>query len=85
MDTSSIEHRLEAGENLKIKYRYPCEKEAGGCCQRHGVRSDKLVDVSVELDRFYTNFRGVTPIWLEADEVIEITWDDGVYEEFPVE
>jgi hypothetical protein len=80
MDVKSIEHRLEAGEKLKIKYRYPLETY-GANEARHGLRTDKLVDVSVDLERFYTNFRGGTPIWLNIDEVIEIVPDDGVYED----
>ena len=85
MDVRSVEARLEAGEKLKIKYRYPCETGGDKCCPRQGVRSDKLLDVSTELERFYTNFRGETPIWLEAKEVIEIVPDDEVYEELPAE
>jgi len=82
MDLASIEQRLEAGEDLKIKYRYPVE--AGKCPSgsRHGIRSDKLLDVSVELGRFYTVFRGEVPIWIEVGEVIEIAPDDGVYMDF---
>lgn len=84
MDIASINRKLEAGEALKIKYRYPLESGSRSC-PKYGVRSDKLVDVSLELKRLYVNFRGVTPIWLESDEVIEILPDDGVYEEFPQE
>ena len=83
MDLASIEKRLEAGESLKIKYRYPMEPEGYARGFQYGVRSDKLLDVSVELGRLYTVFRGKTPIWLEADEIIEIVSDDGVYEDFP--
>lgn len=83
MDVESIEQKLVAGEALKIKYRYPLEIVGYTSRPRFGVRSDKLLDVSVALKRFYTKFRGETPIWLEADEVIEIGPDDGVYEDFP--
>lgn len=79
MDVKAIERRLEAGEKLKIKYRYPRDTEKG---TKWGVRSDKLVDVSSELKRFYTTFRGDTPIWLKADEVIEISPDDCQYQDF---
>lgn len=81
MDIASIESKLESGESLKIKYRYPIE---GGykSAQKYAVRSDKLLDVSLELNRFYTQFRGDVPIWVEAHEVIEITEDDGVYKDF---
>ena len=82
MDLASIEQRLEAGEDLKIKYRYPVEPAGNRRNPRCGVRSDKLLDVSVELERFYVNFRGETPIWLEVAEVVEIVPDDGVYEDF---
>lgn len=85
MDLSAIERRLEEGEDLKVKYRYPVERSARGGTAQHCVRSDKLLDVSVELQRFYTNFRGETPIWLEEDEIIEIVPDDGRYEDFPYE
>lgn len=80
MDLESIEQRLVAGEGLKVKYRYPV-KSSGRA--RNAVRTDKLLDVSVELRRFYTKYRGESPIWLEIDEVLEISRDDGVYEEFP--
>ena len=82
MDFASIEKKLEAGEGLKIKYRYPYMTEGYAGSSKYGVRSDKLLDVSVELGRLYTAFRGETPIWLEADEIIEIVPDDGVYEDF---
>ena len=81
MDLLSIEQRLVAGEELKVKYQYPIENPDGRSA-RHGVRTDKLLDVSVELNRFYTKFRGEKPIWVDIEEVIEITPDDGVYEEF---
>ena len=82
MDMMSIEMKLEAGEELKIKYRYPCETGGYAGNSQYGVRSDKLLDVSVELKRLYTSFRGQLPIWLEMDEVIEIVPDDGVYQDF---
>ena len=82
MDFESIDQRLESGEDLKIKYRYPLAEGADTWGLQYGVRSDKLVDVSVERKRFYTNFRGEIPIWLENHEVIEIVPDDGVYQEF---
>ena len=85
MDIAAIDQKLEAGENLKIKYRYPSQPNGHSGRPQYGIRSDKLVDVSVELDRFYTNFRGQTPIWLESDEVIEVVPDDGIYQEFTVE
>ena len=77
MDLASIEQRLVAGEELKVKYRYPFEDS-----NKHGIRTDKLLDVSLELRRFYTKFRGESPIWLDIGEVIEVTPDDGVYEDF---
>ncbi|HEY3298377.1 MAG TPA: hypothetical protein VGK34_06945 [Armatimonadota bacterium] len=88
MKASSAAQRLESGEALKIKYRYPQavpeDAPSKDDASRYGVRTDRLVDVSAELDRFYVKFRGKKPIWLEADEVIEITPDDGIYEEcFP--
>lgn len=82
MDLSSIEQRLEAGENLKIKYRYPVESDGFSHGKRYGIRSDKLLDVSVELGRLYASFRGQTPVWVEIDEVIEVASDDGVYADF---
>lgn len=83
MDLASIDERLVAGEALKIKYRYPVED--GGRGTKFGVRTDKLLDVSVDLGRFYTKFRGDAAIWLTGDEVIEIVPDDGIYEELPAE
>lgn len=85
MDLASIEERLVAGENLKVKYRYPVETRGYSRRPQYGVRSDKLLDVSVELKRFYTKFRGESPIWLHAKEVLEVTPDDGVYEDFAPE
>ncbi|HUV05447.1 MAG TPA: hypothetical protein VMX94_10110 [Armatimonadota bacterium] len=85
MDLASIAQRLEAGEGLKIKYRYPIQPSDCRSGPRCGIRTDKLLDVSVELGRFYTVFRGEVPIWLEADEVLEITPDDGVYMDFTEE
>jgi hypothetical protein len=82
MDIAFVQHRLESGESLKIKYRYPLDTIGCVSGAQHGVRSDRLVDVSVDLSRFYVRFRGVTPIWLVEDEVIEIIPDDGVYEDF---
>jgi hypothetical protein len=83
IDIESLEARLAAGEALKIKYRYPIDSESHS--PAYGVRTDKLVDVSVERRRFYTLFRGTVPIWIEEEEVIEITPDDGEYCDFPVE
>ena len=83
MDLASIDEKLVAGEALKIKYRYPVEDAGRG--SRFGVRTDKLLDVSLDLERFYTKFRGDEPIWVSADEMIEIVPDDGVYEELPGE
>lgn len=85
MDLASIEEKLVAGEGLKIKYRYPIKARGSATRARYGVRTDKLLDVSVELNRFYTKFRGESPIWLDAKEVIEVTPDDGVYQDFPRE
>ena len=76
MDLAEIEERLVAGEELKVKYKYPYEDS-----NKHGIRTDKLLDVSLELNRFYTKFRGESPIWLDVEEVIEVTLDDGVYED----
>jgi len=81
MDLTLIEQRLVDGEALKVKYRYPCVRAPGKRGPEFGVRSDKLVDVSLERNRFYTLFRGTTPVWLEEEDVIEIAEDDGVYEE----
>lgn len=82
MDVNSIAQRLDAGESLKVKYRYPQDSGDATNTTVYGVRSDKLVDVSVKLKRFYTKFRGKTPVWIEADEVLHITTDDGIYEDF---
>ena len=49
MDLASIAQRLEAGEGLKIKYRYPIEPSEGRSGPRYGIRTDPLLDVSVEL------------------------------------
>lgn len=79
-DLAAIEEQMTLGKSFKIKYRYPMETGTNREC--FGVRSDKLQDVSKELGRFYTLFRGATPIWIEEDEVLEIGQDDGIYEEF---
>lgn len=85
LDLASIEEQLELGRRFKIKYRYPREEFAGQKGPPCGMRSDRLVDVSIELRRFYTLFRGATPIWLEEEEIIELVPDDGIYEEFSEE
>ena len=85
MDLAAIEERLVSGDELKIKYRYPVENTGRSYGTQFGVRTDKLLDVSVELARFYTKFRGESPVWLSAEEVLEIIPDDGVYEELPAE
>ncbi|MDI6828123.1 MAG: hypothetical protein QME62_06545 [Armatimonadota bacterium] len=82
MDLMAIESKLISGEGLKIKYRYPRQLNPGEKGPAYGVRTDKLVDVSTELRRFYVLFRKEKPIWINEDEVIEITSDDGIYEEF---
>ncbi len=79
-DLAALEDQMTLGKSFKIKYRYPLE--TGTNRERFAVRSDKLMDVSKELGRFYTLYRGVTPIWLEADEIIEMSPDDGLYEDF---
>lgn len=79
VDLAAIEEQMTLGKSFKIKYRYPVE--TGTNRETYGVRSDKLQDVSPELGRLYTLFRGATPIWVEQDEVLEISPDDGVYEE----
>lgn len=85
MDLAAIEERIVSGESLKIKYRYPVENTGRSHGSQFGVRTDKLLDVSVELGRFYAKFRGDSPIWLSAEEVLEIAPDDGVYAELPAE
>jgi hypothetical protein len=80
VDLAAIEEQMTLGKSFKIKYRYP--QETGTNRDSFGVRSDKLMDVSVELGRFYTLFHGSTPIWLEEDEILELSPDDGIYEEF---
>lgn len=77
MDLFSVARKLESGDKLKVTYRYPSQ----GDDNQYGIRSDKLVDISVERKRIYTNFRGQTPIWIEEGEVIEVSEDDGIYEE----
>lgn len=81
MDLIEIERRLESGESLKVKYKYPAE--ASSSASGYGIRSDKLVDISRDLDRLYAKFQGETPIWIQSDEVLEILPDDGVYQDFP--
>ncbi len=83
MDIAAIEQKLVSGEELKIKYKYPIETGGSSRGPQFSVRTDKLLDVSIELKRFYTKFRGEAPIWVSEDEVIDIAPDDGVYEEFP--
>ena len=85
MDIAAIEQKLVSGEELKIKYKYPIETGGSSHGPQVGVRTDKLSDVSIELKRFYTKFRGEAPIWVDQDEVVEITPDDGVYREYPAE
>ena len=80
IDLAAIEEQMTLGKSFKIKYRYPLQ--TGAMHDRYGVRSDKLMDVSTELGRLYTLFRGETPIWVEEEELIEIGADDGVYEDF---
>lgn len=79
-DLADIEDQMALGQSFKIKYRYPLD--TGTNRERFAVRSDRLMDVSREFSRFYTLYRGVTPIWLEAEEIIEMSPDDGVYEDF---
>ena len=85
MDIAAIEQKLVSGEELKIKYKYPIETRGSSNGPQVGVRTDKLSDVSIELKRFYTKFRGDAPIWVDEHEVVDITPDDGVYEEYPAE
>lgn len=80
VDLAAIEEQMTLGKSFKIKYHYP--QRTGTLADRYGVRSDKLMDVSKELGRLYTLFRGETPIWIEEEELIEIGPDDGIYEEF---
>lgn len=83
IDLAAIEEQMTLGKSFKIKYRYP--QQTGTLRDRFGVRSDKLMDVSKDLGRLYTLFRGATPIWIEEEELIEIGPDDGIYEEFDEE
>lgn len=83
MDIAAIEQKLVSGEELKVKYKYPIETSGSDKGPHFGVRTDKLLDVSTELGRYYTKFRGDAPIWVSSDEVIEITPDDGDYDEYP--
>ena len=85
MNIAAIEQKLVAGEELKIKYKYPIETGGSSRGPQVGVRTDKLSDVSIELKRFYTKFRGESPIWVDEDEVVDITPDDGIYQEYPAE
>ncbi len=83
IDLAAIEEQMTLGKSFKIKYRYPLDTGTGR--DSYGVRSDKLMDVSKELGRLYTLFRGATPIWIEDFEILEIGPDDGIYEEFEAE
>lgn len=85
MDIAAIERRLESGESLKVKYRFPLETEGYTRDGGYGVRSDRLVDVSSERGRLFAKFQGRTPIWIDSDEVIDVLPDDGIYEDFPAE
>lgn len=80
MDLTLVQKQLDKGAKLKVKYRYPCDDTSS---IRYAVRSDRLVDISLELGRLYTRFRGETPIWITEGEVLEVVPDDGVYEDFP--
>ena len=75
MDLVEIAERLDAEEQLKL--RYITSAKAYGASV---VREDKLLDVEPERDTLFVLFRG-EPIWIRKDEAIEILPDDGVYGE----
>ena len=78
MDLVKIAERLDAEEQLKLKYKTPVA--IGGSWQSPIVRMDKLLDVEPERDTLFVSFRGEA-IWIRIDEALEVLPDDGVYGE----
>ena len=75
MNLVEIAERLDAEEQLKLRYRTPTS--IGG---RSVIREDKLLDVEPERDTLFVLFQGEA-IWIRKDEAIETLPDDGIYGE----
>ena len=80
MDLVEIGQRLDADEQLKVKYR--CFMKAGDASPpNHVVRVDKLLDVEPERGLLFVSFADRDVIWVRMEEAIEVLPDDGIYGE----
>ena len=80
MDLVEIGERLDADEQLKLRYR--CfTKTANGEPHGNVVRVDKLLDVEPERGTLFVSFADSDVIWVRVEEAIEVLPDDGVYGE----
>ena len=80
MDLVEIAERLDAEEQLKLKYR--CFVKTGDGQQRkETVRIDKLLDVEPEKGTLFVSFADRDVIYVHVQEAIETLPDDGIYGE----
>lgn len=68
LNLSEIAARLDEDENLLVKYRVSVNLKGN---QENQIRTDRLLDVAEENGILYVEQNGA-PVWLKADEVIEI-------------
>lgn len=72
MDLKEIAARLDDEEILWLKYRAPISENGKNECV---VRTDRLLDVAEDSSILYVEQNG-QPVWVRADEVIEVIKED---------
>lgn len=78
MDLAQIDERLDAEEQLKLKYKFSTGRPGADA---QVVRMDKLLDVEPESGIFFVSFDDRDVFWVKVEEAIEVLPDDGVYGE----
>ena len=70
VDLSDVNTRLDADENLELKYRFPV-RSANGEVQ-YETRTGKLLDVAEEAKLLYVSHEGEI-LWVKIEEAVEVT------------
>jgi len=70
MDYAELDEKIEKGEKLRVTYKYPAWHSDQGTEYR--TRTDLLLAVEPSNGRVFVHFRDEFPVWIEADEVLDI-------------
>ncbi len=70
VNLSDVNARLDADENLELKYRFPVRSANGEV--EYETRKGKLLDVAEEASLLYVSHEGEI-LWIKVEEAVEIT------------